>query len=108
MHLGSSVASLFKGLRLPRPNLTILSRASVCPNFLAVPLLSLAMSDSFELRLKFLQQLKTLNASQPSIEKLVGFCIKHGAQCGEDLWECVLEQTQQVGRYDPELTFRAL
>jgi CTD kinase subunit gamma len=57
------------------------------------------MSDSFELRLKFLQQLKTLNASQPSIEKLVGFCIKHGAQCGEDLWECVLEQTQQVRRF---------
>ncbi|WVF71136.1 hypothetical protein IAT40_005933 [Kwoniella sp. CBS 6097] len=48
--------------------------------------------DPFEARLQFLQLLKKLNASQLSIQKVVSFAIKYGSRCGEDMWECVMEQ----------------
>ncbi|OCF31950.1 CTD kinase subunit gamma [Kwoniella heveanensis BCC8398] len=48
--------------------------------------------DPFEARLQFLQLLKKLNASQLSIQKVVSFAIKYGSRCGEDMWECVVEQ----------------
>ncbi|TYJ53026.1 hypothetical protein B9479_006356 [Cryptococcus floricola] len=49
--------------------------------------------DPFETRIRFLQILKTLNASQQSIHKGTAFAIKYGSRCGEDLWECIIEQT---------------
>ncbi|KAK8864693.1 hypothetical protein IAR55_001945 [Kwoniella newhampshirensis] len=48
--------------------------------------------DPFEARLQFLQSLRKLNASQLSIQKVVSFAIKYGSRCGEDLWECVMEE----------------
>ncbi|WVQ77882.1 hypothetical protein IAR50_007587 [Cryptococcus sp. DSM 104548] len=48
--------------------------------------------DPFETRIRFLQLLKSLNASQQSIHKGTAFAIKYGSRCGEDLWECIVEQ----------------
>ncbi|WWD16997.1 hypothetical protein CI109_101433 [Kwoniella shandongensis] len=48
--------------------------------------------DPFEVRLQFLQSIRKLNASQISIQKVVSFAIKYGSRCGEDLWECVMEE----------------
>ncbi|WVO15252.1 hypothetical protein L204_102908 [Cryptococcus depauperatus] len=48
--------------------------------------------DPFEARMQFLQQLRKLNASQQSIHKVTNFALKYGSRCGEDLWECVMEQ----------------
>ncbi|KAJ7202771.1 CTD kinase subunit gamma CTK3-domain-containing protein [Mycena pura] len=51
--------------------------------------------DPFEVRIQFLALLKRLNASQQSIQKVVGFAIKYFAPCGEDLWDCVVEECQK-------------
>ncbi|KAL1411366.1 hypothetical protein Q8F55_002322 [Vanrija albida] len=51
--------------------------------------------DPFEARLQFLKLLRTLNASQQSIQKVVSFAVKYGARCGEDLWECVEDEVQK-------------
>ncbi|WWC88998.1 uncharacterized protein L201_003915 [Kwoniella dendrophila CBS 6074] len=48
--------------------------------------------DPFEARMQFLQLIRKLNASQQSIQKVVGYAIKYGSRCGEDLWECIIEQ----------------
>lgn len=52
--------------------------------------------DPFEARMQFLQLLRKLNASQQSIQKVVGYAIKYGSKCGEDLWECILEECAKV------------
>ncbi|KAH9836478.1 CTD kinase subunit gamma CTK3-domain-containing protein [Rhodofomes roseus] len=51
--------------------------------------------DPFEVRLQFLSLLKKLNASQQSIQKVVGYALKFYASCGEDLWDCVVEECQK-------------
>ncbi|ORY26313.1 CTD kinase subunit gamma CTK3-domain-containing protein [Naematelia encephala] len=48
--------------------------------------------DPFEARLQFLQLLRKLNASQASIQKVVSYAVKYGSRCGEDLWECIMEE----------------
>ncbi|AFR97262.2 CTD kinase subunit gamma [Cryptococcus neoformans C23] len=48
--------------------------------------------DPFETRIQFINLLRKLNASQQSIQKVTSFAINYGARCGEDLWECVIEQ----------------
>ncbi|WWC69867.1 uncharacterized protein I206_103810 [Kwoniella pini CBS 10737] len=48
--------------------------------------------DPFEARMQFLNLIRKLNASQQSIQKVVGYAIKYGSKCGEDLWECIIEQ----------------
>ncbi|BEI85551.1 hypothetical protein CcaverHIS002_0509520 [Cutaneotrichosporon cavernicola] len=48
--------------------------------------------DPFEARLQFLKFVRTLNASQQSIQKVVSFAVKYGAKCGDDLWECVADE----------------
>jgi hypothetical protein len=53
--------------------------------------------DPFETRLHFLQLLRKLNASQLSIQKVVGYAVKYGSRCGEDLWECITEERAKVG-----------
>ncbi|KAG8959282.1 hypothetical protein FRC03_008202 [Tulasnella sp. 419] len=50
--------------------------------------------DPFEVRMQFLSQLRKLNASQTSISKVVGYAIKYFSRCGEDLWECIIEEVQ--------------
>lgn len=71
--------------------------------------------DPFETRLHFLQLVRKLNASQASIQKVVSFAIKYGSRCGEDLWECVVEESSKVSRQllpcsakSPLSTFRLL
>lgn len=54
--------------------------------------------DPFETRLQFLQHLKKLNASQPSIQKVVAFALRYGSRCGEDLWECIAEECGKVSQ----------
>jgi hypothetical protein len=62
-----------------------------------------AMSfDAFEARMQFLQLLRKLNASQQSIHKVVGYAIKYGSKCGEDLWECILEECGKVCPLAPD------
>ncbi|KAF5354967.1 hypothetical protein D9756_005617 [Leucocoprinus leucothites] len=50
--------------------------------------------DPFEVRMQFITLLRRLTASQQSIQKVVGFSVKF-AQCGEDLWDCILEECQK-------------
>lgn len=52
--------------------------------------------DPFETRIQFINLLRKLNASQQSIQKVTSFAINYGARCGEDLWECVIEQCNKV------------
>ncbi|KAK4686632.1 CTD kinase subunit gamma, partial [Tremellales sp. Uapishka_1] len=52
--------------------------------------------DPFEARLQFLQLLRKLGASRLSIDKAVAFAVKHGSKCGEDLWECILDESAKV------------
>ncbi|KAG9009795.1 hypothetical protein FRB95_003323 [Tulasnella sp. JGI-2019a] len=51
--------------------------------------------DPFEVRMQFLSNLRKLNATQSSIQKAVGFAIKYFSRCGEDLWDCILEECQK-------------
>ncbi|KAF8957356.1 CTD kinase subunit gamma CTK3-domain-containing protein [Flammula alnicola] len=51
--------------------------------------------DPFEVRMQFIEILRRLNASQQSIQKVVSFAIKHFPPCGEDIWDCIIEETQK-------------
>ncbi|KAL0955557.1 hypothetical protein HGRIS_001796 [Hohenbuehelia grisea] len=51
--------------------------------------------DPFEVRMQFLSILRRLNATQQSIQKVVGFAIKYFPPCGEDLWDCIVEECQK-------------
>lgn len=51
--------------------------------------------DPFEVRMQFLALLRRLNASQQSIQKVVGYALKYFAKCGEDLWDCIVEECQK-------------
>ncbi|KAJ3508088.1 hypothetical protein NLJ89_g5946 [Agrocybe chaxingu] len=52
--------------------------------------------DPFEVRMQFIELLRRLNASQQSIQKVVGFAVKHFPPCGEDIWDCIVEETAKV------------
>lgn len=71
--------------------------------------------DPFEVRIQFLSLLRKLNASvtpfaffrrpisqnswcssQQSIQKIVGYALKFFSGCGEDLWDCLVEECQKV------------
>jgi len=45
--------------------------------------------------MQFLTLLRRLNASQQSIQKVVGYALKYFSRCGEDLWECIVEECQK-------------
>ena len=70
--------------------------------------------DPFEVRLQFLAQLKRLDAyvqlmhffvstksvyvwsrTQQSIRKVVTFALKFYSRCGDDLWDCLVEECQK-------------
>ncbi|KAL7413482.1 CTD kinase subunit gamma CTK3-domain-containing protein [Mrakia frigida] len=51
--------------------------------------------DPFDIRMQLLSHLSKLNASQQSIQKVVQFTIKYGARCGEDLWDCIIEECEK-------------
>ena len=72
--------------------------------------------DGFEVRMHFIEILRKMNAlvndscsglldaneefinrsSQQSIQKVVGFAAKHFHSCGEDIWNCIVEHTENV------------
>lgn len=54
--------------------------------------------DPFEARLQFLKLVRTLNASQQSIAKVVSFAVKYGSRCGDDLWEVVMDEVGKVSK----------
>ncbi|THH11231.1 hypothetical protein EW146_g8123 [Bondarzewia mesenterica] len=45
--------------------------------------------------MQFLTLLRKLNASQQSIQKVVGYALKYYSRCGEDLWDCIVEECQK-------------
>ncbi|TFK26295.1 hypothetical protein FA15DRAFT_667592 [Coprinopsis marcescibilis] len=51
--------------------------------------------DPFEVRLQFLGLLERLSASQQSIQRTVSYAVKYFSACGEDFWECILEDVQK-------------
>ncbi|KAH9925850.1 CTD kinase subunit gamma CTK3-domain-containing protein [Epithele typhae] len=51
--------------------------------------------DPFEVRMQFLTLLRRLDASQTSIKKIVGYALKYFPSCGEDLWDCIMEECQK-------------
>ncbi|KAI5120164.1 hypothetical protein M0805_008431 [Coniferiporia weirii] len=51
--------------------------------------------DPFEVRMQFLTLLRRLNASQQSIQKVVAYALKYFSRCGEDLWDCLVEECQK-------------
>ncbi|CAK5284427.1 unnamed protein product [Mycena citricolor] len=51
--------------------------------------------DPFEVRMLFLELLRKLNASQQSISKVRNFAMKYFSSCGEDLWDCIVEQCER-------------
>ncbi|KAI0764289.1 CTD kinase subunit gamma CTK3-domain-containing protein [Trametes elegans] len=51
--------------------------------------------DPFEVRMQFLAHLRRLDASQQSIKKIVGYAVKFFPSCGEDLWDCLVEESQK-------------
>ncbi|KAF5355523.1 hypothetical protein D9758_006387 [Tetrapyrgos nigripes] len=51
--------------------------------------------DPFEVRMQFLTLLKRLDASQQSIQKVVSFAVKFFPPCGEDIWDCIVEECQK-------------
>ncbi|KAI0737245.1 CTD kinase subunit gamma CTK3-domain-containing protein [Daedaleopsis nitida] len=50
--------------------------------------------DPFEVRMQFLTLLRRLDATQASIKKVVAFAVKYFSSCGEDLWDCIMEECQ--------------
>jgi len=51
--------------------------------------------DPFEVRMQFIEVLRRLNASQQSIQKVVSFAVKYFPPCGEDIWDCIIEETEK-------------
>jgi len=51
--------------------------------------------DPFEVRMQFLENLRRLTASQQSIQKVVHFALKFYPSCGDDLWDCLVEECQK-------------
>ncbi|KAI0666956.1 CTD kinase subunit gamma CTK3-domain-containing protein [Trametes maxima] len=51
--------------------------------------------DPFEVRMQFIALLRRLDASQQSIKKIVGYAVKYFQSCGEDLWDCIVEECQK-------------
>lgn len=56
--------------------------------------------DPFEARLQFLGLLRKLSASQQSIQTVVSYALKYGRKCGEDLWDCIVEECGKVSLTD--------
>ncbi|KAF8309366.1 hypothetical protein DL93DRAFT_2158452 [Clavulina sp. PMI_390] len=51
--------------------------------------------DPFEVRMQFLSLLRKLDATQLSIQKVVSYALRYFSRCGDDLWECVVEECQK-------------
>lgn len=49
-----------------------------------------------QVRLQFLGLLSRLTSSLASIQKVSSFALKHGPRCGDDLWDCLVEEVGSV------------
>jgi hypothetical protein len=54
------------------------------------------MADPFEVRMRFTNQLRQLNASVTSAQKAASYALKY-RDMAEDLHSCILEQLERVG-----------
>jgi hypothetical protein len=54
------------------------------------------MADPFEVRMRFTNQLRQLNASVTSAQKAAQYALKY-RDMAEDLHSCILEQLERVG-----------
>ncbi|KAH9812479.1 CTD kinase subunit gamma CTK3-domain-containing protein [Melampsora americana] len=52
--------------------------------------------DGFEVRLQLVSILRKLSSSQNSIQTTIRFLLKHRSKCGEDLWDCLVEECQNA------------
>ncbi|KAG0146748.1 hypothetical protein CROQUDRAFT_656915 [Cronartium quercuum f. sp. fusiforme G11] len=52
--------------------------------------------DGFEVRLQLVSILRKLSSSQNSIQTIIRFLFKHRSKCGEDLWDCLVEECQNA------------
>jgi CTD kinase subunit gamma len=52
--------------------------------------------DGFETRLEFSKLLRTLSASQQSIQIVVSYALKYASRCADDLWDVIMEQCGKV------------
>lgn len=60
--------------------------------------------DGFEVRLQLVSILRKLSSSQNSIQTTIRFLQKHRSKCGEDLWDCLVEECENVSTFKT-LTF---
>ncbi|KAK4705346.1 CTD kinase subunit gamma, partial [Phenoliferia sp. Uapishka_3] len=52
--------------------------------------------DPFEVRMTFISLLSKLSSSLASIQRVSSFALKHGPKCGDDIWDCLVEECGQV------------
>lgn len=50
----------------------------------------------YKVRLQFVSLLGRLTSSLASIQKVSAFAFKHGPRCGEDIWDCLVDECPQV------------
>ncbi|KAL8293051.1 hypothetical protein RQP46_000745 [Phenoliferia psychrophenolica] len=52
--------------------------------------------DPFEVRMTFIGLLSKLTSSLASIQRVSAFALKHGPKCGDDIWDCLVDEASQV------------
>ncbi|ORY69313.1 CTD kinase subunit gamma CTK3-domain-containing protein [Leucosporidium creatinivorum] len=52
--------------------------------------------DPFEVRLQFTSLLSRLTSSLASIQKVSSFALKHGPRCGDDIWDCLVDECSHL------------
>jgi hypothetical protein len=63
------------------------------------------MADPFEVRMRFTNQLRQLNASVTSAQKAAQYALKY-RDMAEDLHSCILEQLERVGFTQPVTRYK--
>ena len=63
------------------------------------------MADPFEVRMRFTNQLRQLNASVTSAQKAAQYALKY-RDMAEDLHSCILEQLERVGETQPPKRYK--
>ncbi|KDN53588.1 hypothetical protein K437DRAFT_230422 [Tilletiaria anomala UBC 951] len=52
--------------------------------------------DAFAIRLAFIAQLRKLNASQQSINKVLALAVRHAATSSDDIWSCIMQECRKA------------
>jgi hypothetical protein len=63
------------------------------------------MADPFEVRMRFTNQLRQLNASVTSAQKAAQYALKY-RDMAEDLHSCILEQLERVSETRPPKRYK--